>query len=272
MALGQAFGGAHSNPRLTVWSGSTAGLVEHEQPFEMFGGPHAIAVNDAAAIPGTALLAGQWDGPTGRYGSAVWTSADGAVWHRNAADPALVSAVGEQTSALGAAAGPHGFLVVGDTLRGALLTPLVWTSPDGGSWRRVEPPARWTPVVPAGGATANRAACDANDCLVAGIALGSPWRALCWPVTDGATIGIGTTGPSGTTMAVSQAALAGDRAYIALRVNDRARLETVGRDCAGWHDVALPVGADEVRVGVLGGRLFLATTNATNSELWLKTG
>src|SRR4030088_950920 len=39
MALGQAFGGAHSNPRLTVWSGDTAGLVEHQQPFEMFGGP-----------------------------------------------------------------------------------------------------------------------------------------------------------------------------------------------------------------------------------------
>jgi len=198
MALGQAFGGAHSNPRLTVWSGNTSGLVEHQQPFEMFGGPHAIGVNDAAALPGTALLAGQWDGPTGRYGAAVWTSADGATWHRNAEDPALVSAVGEQTSALGAAGGDGGFLVVGDTLHGALLSPLVWTSTDGGTWRRIALPTG--PVTTdEGGATANRAACDGHGCVVAGIALGTPWHAMCWAIND-TTPGAGTTGPSGTTM------------------------------------------------------------------------
>ncbi|HEX9338046.1 MAG TPA: hypothetical protein VF892_19270, partial [Pseudonocardiaceae bacterium] len=169
MALGQAFGGAHSNARLTVWNGGSAGLVEHEQPFEMFGGPHAIAVNDAAAVPTTALLVGQWDGATGRYGAAVWTSPDGATWHRDADDPALASAVGEQTSALGAAAGPHGFLVAGDTQHGALLSPLVWTSPDGVAWQRVALPVG--SVAPqdnqAGGATANRAACDDRGCVVA---------------------------------------------------------------------------------------------------------
>lgn len=269
MALGQAFGGAHSNPRMTVWTGSTAGLVEHEQPFEMFGGPHAIAVNDAAAVPGTALLAGQWDGATGRYGAAVWTSPDGAVWHRNADDPALASAIGEQTAALGAAAGADGFLVVGDTLHGALLSPLFWTSSDGGTWRRVVLPAPATTSTQ-GGATANRAMCDSHGCVVAGIALGSQWHALCWPVT-GTTPGAGTSGPGGATMQVSQALLAGDRAYVALRVDNRARLESTARDCTGWRDVPLPVGADEVRVGALGRALLLATTDTVSSQLWLRT-
>jgi hypothetical protein len=262
--LGQAFGGAHSNPRLTVWTGDSAGLVEHEQPFEMFGGPHAIATNDAAALPGTALLVGQWDGPTGRYGAAVWTSPDGVTWHRDADDPALASAPGEQTSALGAAAGPTGFLAVGDTLHGAQLTPVVWTSPDGGAWHRSTIPT--TPD----GATANRAACDNAGCAVAGIALGSPWHAMCWPVT-GSTVGAGTTGPAGTTMQVSQVLVHGADALIALRVNDKARLESTARDCAGWRDVPLPITADEVRIGELPGGLLLATTDATLSQLWLRT-
>ncbi|MGW4531734.1 hypothetical protein ACWEOI_12370 [Nocardia sp. NPDC004340] len=42
VVLGRAFGGAHSNPRMSVWSGDTHGLTEHEQAFEMFGGPHGL--------------------------------------------------------------------------------------------------------------------------------------------------------------------------------------------------------------------------------------
>ena len=271
MALGQAFGGAHSNPRLTVWSGDTAGLVEHEQPFEMFGGPHAIAVNDAAARPGTALLVGQWDGATGRYGAAVWTSPDGATWHRNADDPALASAVGEQTAASGAAAGPMGFLVAGDTLHGVTLTPLAWTSPDGLTWHRVPVPADTT-TSQAGGATANRAACDDRGCVLAGIALGEPWHAMCWPVSAAAIVGTGTSGPSGTLMVVSQALLDGDQALVALRVNNRAQLESTDRDCTGWRNIPLPITSDEVRVGLLAGGLLLATTDQTTSQLWLRAG
>lgn len=281
MALGQAFGGAHSNPRPTVWSGDTAGLVEHEQPFEMFGGPHAIGVNDAAArsgIPGrgggnyTALLVGQWDGASGRYGAAAWTSPDGTTWHRNADDPALASAVGEQTSALGAAAGPFGFLIAGDTLHGADLAPLAWTSPDGVAWHRITVPTD-TVTTQAGGTTANRAACDDHGCVIAGIALGVQWQAMCWPVdtaSSAITVGTGTLGPSGSQMQVSQALLDGDRALVALRVNNRARLTSTGRDCTGWRDMPLPVGADEVRVGALAGSLLLATTDQASSQLWLR--
>ena len=39
---------------------------------EVFGGEHAISVNGETARPGTDLIVGQWDGPGGRYGAAVW--------------------------------------------------------------------------------------------------------------------------------------------------------------------------------------------------------
>jgi hypothetical protein len=271
-AYGQAFGGAHSLPRPTLWSGTTSnGLNEYEQPFEMFGGPHAIATSDEAALPGTVLLAGSWDGATGRYGAAVWTSPDGAAWHRDADDPALASAPGEQTSALGATAGPDGFLVTGYTQRGARLDPLAWTSADAGrTWRRM--------ALPGGqhaqqyGATANRAACDSAGCVLTGAGIGPRWQALCWPVTSAGHIPAGAEhgGPMGSNVQVSQVILHDGRALAAFRVDTVGRLESISRDCAGWRDIALPVRSDEIRVGVLGGRLLLATTGATSSRLWLR--
>lgn len=267
-ALGQAFGGAHSSPRLTVWSGSAGGLVEHEQPVEMFGGPHAIALNDAAARPGTALLVGQWDERSGRYGAAVWTSADGADWHRQADDPALASAPGEQTSALGATASATGFLVTGDTLRGASLSPLVWTSPDGATWRRIAVPG--PPTASAyGGAGVDRAACDGAGCVLLGATTGARWQAECWPMAA-ETVGAPQAGPVGDTVTVTQGVLAGGRVVAALRVDNVARLATVGRDCTGWADLALPAAAPQAVVGPLGAGLLLATTGADSSRLWLR--
>jgi hypothetical protein len=270
-ALGQAFGGAHSNPRLTIWSGNTTtGLVEYEQPFEMFGGPQAIAVNGAAALPGTALLIGQWDEVTGRYGAAVWTSPDGAKWTRFADDPALAAAPGEQTSALGATGGPDGFLVVGDVLRGASLAPLAWTSKDGKAWQRVT-----MPTVPIsgqyGGAAAAQASCDGHGCAIIGTVTDVSQQAVCWPVSS-ANVGAPKTGPTAATAQVSQALVHGGETLAALRIDNVARLESISRDCTGWRTIPLPVRSDEVRVGALSGQLLLATTDETSSRLWLRAG
>jgi hypothetical protein len=271
--LGQAFGGAHSNPRLTLWTGSVAnGLVEYEQPFEMFGGPHAIATNGAAALPGTALMVGQWDGSSGRYGAAVWTSPNGSHWTRNMDDPALASAPGEQTSALGAAAGPMGFLVAGDTVHGADLSPLAWTSPDGKTWQRITLPS--VPITGQyGGAAADQATCDDTGCALIGTVVGQQSTALCWPVDDTGgkiTIGAVRTGPSGTTMQVSQAFRHHGTVFAALRLNNTARLTTFANNCTGSRDLALPVTAREARIGALPNALLLATTDETTSRLWLR--
>jgi len=137
LLLGQAFGGAHSNQRMTVWGGDTGTLAEHPQAFELFGGPHALIVSGAAALRNTDLLIGGWDGSGGRYGAAVWTSPDAVTWQRNATDPALSSAPGELTGASGVTTGPPGFVIVGDTVLNSVLYPLEWTSPDGRSWQRI---------------------------------------------------------------------------------------------------------------------------------------
>lgn len=259
VVLGQAFGGAHSNPRMTVWSGSAESLVEHPQAVELFGGPHAIAVSAAAALGGTGLLIGQWDGPSGRYGAAVWTSPDDVVWDRRADDPALSSAPGEQTGAVNVTTGPPGFVAVGNTLRGTELGALVWTSPEGRSWQRY--------ALPGERAVAQRIGCDANGCLTFGQTVGAGPAVLCWP-SFGAPA---TTGPRGSAVEASQVLVRNERALATIRVDGGARLVSVTRDCTDWRDLELPVRAAQARLGVLPDGVVLATTDdAVASRLWLR--
>ncbi|HVV14111.1 hypothetical protein [Amycolatopsis sp.] len=256
--LGQAFGGAHGSPRMTVWSGNSTSLVEYPQPFETFGGPRSIAVNAAAA----GLLVGQWDGASGRYGAAVWTTADARSWQLDADDPALASAAGEQTSAVGVTSGPLGFLVAGGNQRGADLLPLAWTSRDRQSWQRL--------TVPGTGSTAQRPACDTTGCVLFGASAGTRPQALCWPAGPGGPVGDARTGPTGSTVDITQASL-GAQAFVTLRVDSQAKLYSVTRDCATWTELSLPVSAPEAHFASVPGGLLLATTAPDASHLWLRT-
>ena len=267
-ALGQAFGGAHGNPRVTAWTGSVTGLAEHEQAFELFGGPHAIAVSGAAAVPGRQLLTGQWDGPDGRAVAAVWTSADGVTWDRRTDDPALSQAPGEQTtSALGGTATPTGFLLVGVALRGTALAPLAWTSPDGARWQRQD-----LPGTGGAGGTADRVACAGQRCAVIGTSPGERWSVLCWPVAGGIP-GSAVALPGDAAVKVTQAlvrAAGPDPVLATLVVSGAAQLVGFRADCGGGHAVPLPVSAPEARVAELPtAGLLLATSDPDHSRLWL---
>ncbi|WP_069161825.1 hypothetical protein [Nocardia altamirensis] len=259
VVLGQAFGGAHSNPRMTSWSGTPTALVEHPQAMELFGGPHAIAVNAAATLGATDLLVGQWDGASGRYGAAVWTSTDGVHWDRQADDPALAAPPGELTGASGVATGPAGFVVAGNTLRGSALFPLTWTSPDGRTWQRIDLPGQ--------DSVATRVGCDGTGCVLFGQTITAPPQLLCWPTTTSSP----TTGPSGATVEVSQVLLRDPQVFTTVRIDGTAHLMTTNRDCTAWHDLALPVAAAQARLGILAGALLVATSDdATASRLWLR--
>ncbi len=72
LALGGASGGAHSNTRWTVWTGSAKALTEYPQEFNTFGGQTAGALFSAVITPAGQALAGSW-------GSAQ-TGLDGAIW------------------------------------------------------------------------------------------------------------------------------------------------------------------------------------------------
>ncbi|QLY29289.1 hypothetical protein H0264_29005 [Nocardia huaxiensis] len=261
VVLGQAFGGAHFNPRMTVWAGDRSALEEFPQSFEQFGGPRAIGVGGAAAFGGTGLLVGAWDGSGGRYGVAVWTSKDGANWVRQADDPALSAGPGEVTGAGGVAAGPGGFVVAGNSIRGVDYQPLEWVSSDGYSWQRI-------PL--SGSGVADRVACAATEqadpCVVVGRTVGVRPQLLCWP-----TASVYRTGPGGGTLDVDQALLRADELLMSIRVDGAARLLTAGRDCTGMREVPLPVRAPRAFVGNLPGGLLLATTDPDgDSRIWLR--
>jgi hypothetical protein len=264
---GLAYGGAHGLPRPTNWTGPAAGaqtrLVDHEPAVEVFGGEHAISVNGETARAGTDLIVGQWDGPGGRYGAAVWTSPDGVTWTRNTADPALVSAPGEQTSARGAASGADGFVVVGDTLRGGGTTALSWTSPDGRVWRRI-------PLPYPGSASAARVGCDGAGCMAVGATISAQPQLTCWAMRPGAAPSAGPPGPNGGLVEPDQVLLRGGDAVAVVSVDGTARLVTVHRDCTGWQPLATPVASTDAAVGEVGGHLLLATTGPAVSQLWLR--
>ncbi|UGT42772.1 hypothetical protein LTV02_05000 [Nocardia yamanashiensis] len=258
IALGQAFGGAHFNPRMTVWSGGTSALEEFPQSFEQFGGPHAIGVSGAAAIGGTGLLVGAWDSSSGRYGTTVWRSADGVNWLRQADDPALSAAPGEVTGASGVTTGPDGFLIAGNSIRGTEYQPLRWTSPDGHTWQRI--PLSGTGV-------ASQSACDAAGCVTIGRTVGPRPQLLCWP-----TPSTSRSGPDAATLDIDQALLHSGRLIMATRMDGTAHLLTAARDCTGIRDLPLPVTAPKAILGTLPHHLLLATTDPDgDSRIWLST-
>ena len=266
-AYGQAFGGAHSNARPTLWAGGAAGLTEHEQVFTLLGGEHAIATSDEAARPGQVLLAGSWDEARGGYGAAVWISSDGARWTRYADVPGLASRTGEQTAAYGAAAPRTGSLVVGYTQRpdgGTVRTDaLSWTSANGRDWTRSTLPS-------AGPASATRAACDASGCLVAGNTATAQQHLLCWPIDPSGHAGPADDGPGNGLVQVRQVLAQPDHAYVLSDVDRVIRLDSVARDCTGWTPIPVPERAQDAALARLGDHLLLATTGTGASRLWLR--
>lgn len=268
VAYGQAFGGAHSNPRPTVWNGTLHALTEHEQPFTMFGGEDALDVAAEAADDRTALLVGSWLGMSGRYGATVWRSASGTTWRRYADLASLASAPGEQTSAAGVAASTHGFVVTGasqhNTGSGPPSTALAWISGDGSTWSRIALPA-------AESAVASRAACTATACVVIGSTLAATQHALCWSLDNGGRVIAASEGPGEGLVEATQVVAAADRAWAVVDVDRVAHAFAIDQGCTDWHEITLPGKAETAVLNDFHGRLVLAETGSEDSRLWVRT-
>lgn len=236
VALGMAFGGAHGNPRPTLWSAKDANgpLIEYRQPFELLGGPRAVGLTALAASGGAAILTGQWERalPNGasQIGAAVWRSTDGSQWTRIDADPDLAGAEGEQTSARGIAAGPAGFVIAGDSRAKLSATPLTWASTDGQAWHR-------TPLATEGDTSAARVACDGQGCVTVGMRrTGTHQQAITWAPAEGEPFA-----PSDDQLLEPQAiAVSGDRLAVVTTAGTDTRIWTGHRNGTGWHEVSLP--------------------------------
>ncbi|QRP44036.1 hypothetical protein [Amycolatopsis sp. FDAARGOS 1241] len=260
LALGSAFGGAHANPRPSIWTGSGAGLTEHEQPVELLGGERAVTTSASAASAGGYLLTGQWDHRTGGVGAAAWTSRDGVSWTL-AEDPALLSTPAGQTRILAAAGFGPGYVAVGDVRAGLTVRPVAWTSASGSTWTRVDLPS------PAGSAAAWRVMCSAS-CTAVGAT--SEQRLACWQ-----------SGPSWTAFAggpvippaqlLEVTGLTQDSTGhldVTVEVAGRPRLWRVGPQCDGFAELPLPEPAASLTAIADGPGLLLATTTGTGSRLW----
>jgi hypothetical protein len=177
VALGRRIGGTHGSPRFTSWTGTPTALHETEQPFELFGGPDSIGVEDLAITGDGGLVLGAWAHHGDPAGVAVWRQ-QGDTWRRFDEAAGLrseVTDIGSELTTPAAVSTRDGEpVLVGWTVHLAAgevgLRASLWQSA-GSGWQEVRLPA-------GGDAQARAVACHEEVCTVAGSVAGrlAVWR------------------------------------------------------------------------------------------------
>jgi len=168
LALGGASGGAHSNTRWTVWTGTPqTGLVEHPQNFWTFGGQTAGDLFSAVLTPSGGALLGTWGGVETGNDAMVWLPQPDGKWTRQ--DPTKTAL--QSTSSL--LVGPGFGTTLGDSI--VLVGSQVRLAPntvaqEAAVWRSTKANQGWTRIAlpePGSRSQANTATC-AKDCVISG--------------------------------------------------------------------------------------------------------
>lgn len=168
LALGGASGGAHSNTRWTVWTGTPqAGLVEHPQNFWTFGGQTAGDLFSAVLTPSGGALLGTWGGVETGNDAMVWLPQPDGKWTRQ--DPTKTALQSTSSLLVGPGFGTtldDSIVLVGSQVRLAPNTvaqeAAVWRSTKfNQGWKRIALPE------PGNRSQANTATC-AKDCVISG--------------------------------------------------------------------------------------------------------
>ena len=248
-AIGRWFGGAHSNPRLTMWDGtiSTNVLTSRPQAFFAFGGHDAGNLLGIEVIAGRPVIFGLRSETTGIEG-VVWTRS-GTTWTKHVRlDPTLVSSPDRVVSFTALdRLGDH-LVVVGDEvgLAGGLTQqPSIWVGSPDGPWTQalLQLPADLPPVAGQLSRATSVACADGAGCWVAGWVRGRP---VVWGIDigiDGSitprqpTVLFGTP-PSGADP-IALVELVADRPVV-LTGADEASLQLGCPD--GWHALPAPTG------------------------------
>ncbi|NEA33409.1 hypothetical protein [Streptomyces sp. SID13031] len=146
LALGGAAGGAHSNIRWTVWSGSAKRLTEYPQEFDTFGGQAAGPLYSAIITPAGEALAGAWGSAQTGLDGAVWLPVSSTKWVRQSSAKTPLESVPSLllSPGYGVAVG-NGILLTGSQTR---LAPnvvkeeaVMWRSTSiNQGWSRIELP------------------------------------------------------------------------------------------------------------------------------------
>ncbi|TWD83051.1 hypothetical protein FB561_4206 [Kribbella amoyensis] len=168
VALGGAAGGAHSNTRWTVWTGTTSKLTEYPQEFNTFGGQTAGALFSAViASTGQALL-GSWGSSTSGLDGAVWLPEGPAKWVRqDSAGTALRSTPSLLVGpSYGTSAGPS-IVQTGSQVR---IAPNV-VQQEAAVWRSADLNQGWSRVAlpePGNRSQGVSMSCSTSLCTIAG--------------------------------------------------------------------------------------------------------
>ncbi|MFC7625500.1 hypothetical protein [Microlunatus sp. GCM10028923] len=164
-AFGGDRGGAHANVRWSVWSGTTAGVREHEQIFWVFGGQDAGSLTAMVARPAGPMIIGNWGSPRG-LDITAWTARKNTWTRVDSRGSALASTARELLSERAAARLGDRVIIAGSALQldeSLLSRGATWVQDRAGAdWRRVDLPTAGT------ASTALKLAC-ADECLVAGV-------------------------------------------------------------------------------------------------------
>jgi hypothetical protein len=168
LALGGASGGAHSNTRWTVWTGTAKALTEHPQEFNTFGGQAAGALYSAVITPAGQALAGSWGSSETGLDAAIWLPQGAAKWVRQESAKTVLQSVPSLLVGpnYGVAAG-NGIVLVGSQVR---LAPNV-VQQEAAVWRSTSVNQGWSRVVlpePGDRSQANTASCTAKLCTISG--------------------------------------------------------------------------------------------------------
>lgn len=168
LALGGAAGGAHSNTRWTVWTGTPqTGLVEEPQDFFTFGGQTAGDLFSAVITPTGRALLGSWGGVQTGNDAMVWLPQGDAKWARQ--DPTKTVLQSTPSLLVGPGFGTtlgNSIVVVGSQVR---LAPNV-VAQEAAVWRSTNLNQGWSRIAlpdPGNRSQANTATCD-KDCVISG--------------------------------------------------------------------------------------------------------
>ncbi|NIK60858.1 hypothetical protein [Kribbella shirazensis] len=168
LALGGASGGAHSNTRWTVWTGTPqTGLVERPQNFWTFGGQTAGDLFSAVLTPSGGALLGTWGGVETGNDAMVWLPKSGGMWTRQ--DPTKTVLQSTPSLLVGPGFGTTlgtGIVLVGSQVR---LAPNV-VAQEAAAWRSTKLNQGWTRIAlpePGNRSQANTATC-AESCVISG--------------------------------------------------------------------------------------------------------
>jgi hypothetical protein len=252
-AIGRWFGGAHSNPRLTMWDGtiSTNVLTSRPQAFFTFGGHDAGNLLGIEVIAGRPVIFGLRSETTGIEG-VVWTRS-GKTWTKHVhLDPTLVSSPDRVVSFTALdRLGDH-LVVVGDevSLAGGLTQrPSIWVGSPDGPWTQalLQLPADLPPVAGQLSRATSVACADGAGCWVAGWVRGRP-------VVWGIDIGIdGSITPRQPTVLFGTPPSGADPIALVDLVADRPVVLTGAGEASlqlgcpdGWHALPAPTGTATV--------------------------